>query len=511
MTVLSCRGAQCLFAALAMLLVCAQASAQTLPAIGRADWSLGAQLEQWQLPAGESMGLTRLMLRRELGRYLSAGVDSYAAVRGSRGGFITLGVGGEARYPLGEALSLEAGLSVAAGGGRGGYELAGGGLMLREALGLSYRLGYTDAVTVGASRVDFPNGGRITSTQLYVGYRHGFSSLYVPVEPTAALTLDLSAAEASPQQVGAYVQWLSADSGAHLGAGGPQQNLGLVGASWRIAMGDGLFARIEAAGAASGANSGYMQILGAVGYRRSLSEHLALEGSAAIGAGGGGDVDSGGGLLLQAAVGVELRVTRRDVLTLEATRLKAASGSFGARGLTLRAAHGFGPSEDAPAGTPREPVAHTVRIRLVDQQYRGTSTAWSSRPNREFGTLGVQADYFVSPYFFLTGQGLAAYSGRNGAYMIGLVGGGGRLPLSQHVHAQLEALAGAAGGGGVEVGAGVVGQLNASLGYQAASGLGLQLSIGRLQARRGGFAANVAGVSFTYQTDLFAFSDRSAD
>jgi len=494
-------------ATLAALLAVMPVLAAEPPLVAQADWSLGGALEQWRLPAGETMGVTRLALRRELGPYLSAGVDGYAAVRGSRGGFITLGVGAEARYPLGEALSLEAGLAVAAGGGRGGYSLAGGGLMLRESLGLRYALAAHDSVDLGVSRVDFPNGGQIDSTQAYVGYRHAFSSLYVPAGGGGTPLGAAAGGAALPQQPGLFVQWLAAERGAHQDSGGPQGDLGLVGAAWQTALGAGTFLRLEAAGAASGSSSGYMEILAGLGYRYPLTSRMALEGAASVGAGGGGGVDSGGGLLLQAAAGLELRVTRRDVVALEAARLKAASGSFGAQGLTLRAAHRFGPDEDVAADAPREPVEHTVRVRIADQQYRGASPAWSSRPNREFGTLGVQADYFVSPGLFLTGQGLSAYSGRNGAYMIGLVGAGGHLPLAAHLYAELELLAGAAGGGGVQVGSGAVGQLNASLGYRATNGLGVQLSLGRLAARRGGFAADVAGLSFGWQGDLLAFGN----
>jgi hypothetical protein len=469
-------------------------------------WQLRADAENWQLPAGETMGMVRLALRRQFGPWLAAGVDGSAAVRGSRGGFITLGVGAEAFVPLSAHLGAEAGLALGAGGGRGGYELAGGGLMTRAQLGLRYRWPGADALSVGVSRVDFPNDGAIRSTQLYVAYTHAFTAWSVPADGDGSAALPDGVASAT-HRLAFFVEPLSVGAGRARLDGAPQGNLGVVGAEWQTGLADGFYGRIAAAGAASGSSSGYMQVLGGLGYRWPLASRLAATASVSVGAGGGGSVDTGGGLLLEAAAGLALAVTRHDSLTLSAVGLKAPSGAFGAHGLTLGAAHRFGPDDAPGAAAPAGTAVHPVRLRVVDQQYRGTSAAWASRPNREFGTLGVQADYFVTPSLYVTGQGLAAYSGRNGAYMIGLAGAGWHQPLAGRVFGEVEALVGAAGGGGTAVGSGGVGQLNAALGYRARNGLGVLVSVGRLEARRGGFAANVAGLSFSYQTDLLARGD----
>lgn len=471
----------------------------------RADWLLGGQLEQWRLPTDESVGVARLALRRRIGSFLAVGVDSYAAVRGSRGGFITLGVGGEALIPLRGRTSLAAGLSLTAGGGRGGYQLSGGGLMAREQLGLRFTLPGAGALEIGASRVDFPNGGQIHSTQLYLGYSRSFSSRYaVDAADDGSGRWSgpaLAASDRSSQQLSVFVQRLS--------GAGAQHGFGLVGAEWRSDLGSGAYGRLEAAGAASGGSSGYMQILGGLGYRHALLPRLAATVAASAGAGGGGGVDTGGGLLLEASIGVELRLTARDLVELSGTALKAPSASFSAHGLALRAEHRFGAEPDAAKAGGGEGALepHHVRVRFADQQYYARTRDWTSRPNREFGNLGVQVDYFVNPAVYLSGQGLAAYAGRNGAYMIGLVGAGYHQRLGRRCYAELELLAGAAGGGGVEVGSGLVGQANAGLGCRGAAGFGVLASAGRLQARRGAFAANVLGLSVTYQTTLLTFAD----
>ncbi len=485
---------------------CASVAADPAPPAVASAWQVRADAENWRLPGAESMGMVRLAMRRSFGPWIAAGIDGSAAVRGNHGGFITLGVGADALVPLTSRLGAEAGLSVAAGGGRGGNELAGGGLQTRAQLGLRYQCAKGEAVSIGISRVDFPDGGTIHSTQAYLAYTHAFSAWSLP--PAGDATHMAAGLGSATNRFALFVEPLSVGSGVARVDGGPQRNLGLVGFEWQSGLGDRIYARLAAGGAASGSSSGYMQVLGGLGYRWPLAPRVALTASASVGAGGGGAVDTGGGMLLEAAAGFAFGVTAHDSLELSAVRLKAPSGEFAARGLTLRAAHRFGPDDGAvpPAMASRTEVL-PVRVRVVDQEYRAPSAAWSARTHNSVGALGVQADYFVTPTWYLTGQGLAAYHGHSGAYMVGLAGAGWHPMLSERVYAEVEALAGAAGGGGAAVGSGVVGQLNAALGFRAANGVGLQMGIGRLQARRGGFAANVLSLAVTWQTDLLSGGD----
>ena len=54
-------------------------------------FELQTSYEEWKLPRNETMGMARIGLREKFGRYFNAGVDSYAAAQGERGGFIKIG------------------------------------------------------------------------------------------------------------------------------------------------------------------------------------------------------------------------------------------------------------------------------------------------------------------------------------------------------------------------------------------------------------------------------------
>ena len=72
-------------------------------------FELQSSYEEWKLPRNETMGMVRIGLREKFGKYFNAGVDSYAAVKGERGGFITLGLAGGVEYPLTSSLLIESG------------------------------------------------------------------------------------------------------------------------------------------------------------------------------------------------------------------------------------------------------------------------------------------------------------------------------------------------------------------------------------------------------------------
>jgi len=501
------KGAGLVPAVCAALGLAAGARADSPPATVEAatvsQWTVGLDAERWRLPGDETAGIAGLHLRRQFSDYLRLGVDSFAAVQGQRGGFITLGVGGEVRYPLLNALDLELGASVSAGGGRGGHELSGGGLMLRENFGVGLPVG-DFRWRAGISHVDFPNGGTISGTQGYLGIERRFSGVSADYGAASGRYTLPEPVDLMPTEVGVFVRQYRVRAGSVTDAGQPQANFGLIGAEWRGRLSGPWYVLIDAGGAAHGQSNGYMEIMGGAGARLPVMPGWWLDAAVTVGAGGGGAVDTGGGALVAARIGSDWQIGDRDVLSLGLEHMKAPSGHLAVDGLSLGVRHQFGPAEPThvSADASADVEALPVRVRITQQTYRAATASWATRPIPDIGVLGIQADYDVSTHWSLTGQGLAAYRGQSGAYMTGLVGVGFHQPLVGAVQFEAEALGGAAGGGGVAVASGAVGQVNAGLGYEAAQGVGVHASIGRLRALHGPFSANVIGVSISYRLSL---------
>ena len=270
-------------------------------------------------------------------------------------------------------------------------------------------------------------------------------------------------------------------------------------------MDDRLFLKVETEGAMGGENNGYMQILLGGGYRLPLWNSSALKLHVAAGPAGGGTANTGGGLLLDGGIGFEQNLTDRTALEISLGGVTTPTRKFEAVSLGLKLNYQFGlPNASAePASWNNLLSAYNtadLRVRLTNQTYFKGDPQWRNQfIDQPVSNLGVQLDYFVTPNWFLTGQALAAYEGKAGAYMVGEVGTGLQWPVTKRLFVEGEVLVGAAGGGGLAVSGGLVGQANASVGYHLTDTLSLLATLGRIEALSGNFKANVAGASLTYQ------------
>ena len=487
----------------------AAAWAEQAPALSTGSWRLSN--ETWQLPHAETMGMIGGNVLLQVHPHLKLGVGSYGAVRGQRGGFITLGLAAEGRWPLDPDWALEAGAFVGGGGGRGGATLAGGGLMLRSHLGLSYELrswGHPSGrLSLGYSQVDFPSGV-IRSRQPYMAYEYDFSSPLLPGWQRTAETGTASALDA-PVRAQAFSltarHYRIAASVVQDDGAAQHPTMELLGAQWIAQLDERRYLRLHAEGAMGGRSTGYMQILVGGGYRWPLGSGRAIKLQAAAGPAGGGKVDTGGGLLIEAGVALEQPLSRQFSIEMGLSRLQAPSRSFKTDAIDLKLTHRFGiPSVSAHAANMKAWDTRALRLRTINQRYSGASPNWRTLPDLAVDNLGIALDHFVGDAgqdrrWFLTGQGLAAHTGKAGAYMTGLFGAGIQQDWGPRWFTELEGLIGAAGGGGLATGNGFVLQTNASAGYRLNPQLSLLASAGRMSAPRGTFRADVIGLGLAWQ------------
>lgn len=442
--------------------------------------------------------MTSITLSHQLSPRLNMGLRAYTATGGQRGGFITLGANLQGRQQVWGPLDLEAEGFVGGGAGASGLALAGGGLMLRGALGLGYGLPNGLRLSAGWSRVRFPSG-TIASTQPYVG-------VSIPFDVLTRGALRLGPEPSDSDDAGGDVRHLThqllpvvkrvrVNKGSTTTAGGAQADMGLVGVEWRTHFRPNWFAALQTEAAYNGSSAGYMDIMGGVGLRALVLPSLALYTDVMVGGGGGGAVNTGSGKLINTRLGAQLALGYGWVADASVSRLRATDGQFAARTVGIGLGYQFG-------GAPRGPASglqrHDLRLRLASQRYSG-SGQWRTSQGGNVGLVGAQLDYFVSPSWYLTGQGLAAATGGAGAYMTGQIGAGARMDLGGKTFVEAEALVGAAGGGGLNTGSGALGQANMNLGYQLRPGLELLLSAGRAQSSGSSFKANVVGLSLAYR------------
>jgi hypothetical protein len=456
------------------------------------------------------MGMMGWNLLMDVTDGVALGAATYGAISGERGGFITLGVAGELSHRISERWRAHGGLFVGAGGGRGSYTQAGGGLMIRTDVGLTYQTQNFGNIGFGVSNITFPSG-TIRTTQPYLLYEYPFYSLVgTSGSKSSGGQRTSSSLSSKEQEFSVVARSYSIPAGVLRDDGGPQYpKMQLLGAEWLSYLDENWFLKLESEGAAGGESNGYMQVLAGGGYRLPITKSTALKVHAAVGPAGGGRVDTGGGFIYDAGIGIHQKIFGNNGVELSISQVRMPSRSFKATSVGLKLVHSFGlPQVGA------KPVSlaalegfesTALRARLAHQTYIGTNPKWRTRtPDQNVGNLGIQLDYFLTPNWFLSGQGLAAYVGDAGSYMKGLVGAGYRKPIVGPWFVEAEGLVGAAGGGGLAVGGGLVTQGTASLGYQINKTFAVMGTVGRIQATRGDFKANVAGLALGYQFTMFS-------
>jgi hypothetical protein len=459
--------------------------------------------ESLSLPGNEKMGLLGGSFLYGVNNWLSLGGSAYGAMAGQRGGFITLGFAADLHKRFGQYFGMSGGGFVGGGGGRGGYKLQGGGLMLRSHLGVMFYPGNWGALGLGVSRVDFPNGS-IHSTQPYLSYTLPFSTFL----PTG--WVDLPATEARPclgvrtaeQEFATIYRRYRVPSGTRADNGGLQhRSIGLAGAQWTRYLDEHLFLKLESEGAMQGKSNGYMQILLGGGYRLMLGDDTWVKGSLSLGPAGGGNVATGGGVLLDAQLTLQQKLGDHLYIESGLGYVRAPGGGF--RAVSMSAMLGY------HAFTPdigREAVAAAdlggfemkhLRLRLADQRYLQDAPNWRNHHvNLNVDLLGFQLDYFVNDWLYLSGHGIGAYRGKGGGYMTGLLGAGARIPVAATpLFVDADLLIGAAGGGGLDVAGGLVWQVDAGLGWQFTDACSVQASYGLMRAPKGHFRARVLTLS----------------
>lgn len=499
---------------ISLLLSSTTARCEDSPGIETTSGVFRMTFENVSISGEKDMGFLGGTFLYDVKDWFAIGPGVYGAATGNRGGFITLGMAGELKKNITDRLSITGGLFVGAGGGGGGgEELSGNGLMIRPHAGLTLRLGKRNYIGTGVSHITFPDGS-IRSTQLYVSYEHAFDVLIHGgwLKRTFSKVTSKPSVPALEQEFGAvYRQYFVPDSVKTSDQKSQHDSIGLMGVEWTGYLNDNVFLKSEIEGAMQGESNGYMQILLGGGYRFPLTDRTFLKLAAQIGVAGGGAVDTGGGFLVNGEVLLQQYIADHLYLSASGGYVNAPDGSFKAATASLQLGYRYGTPHVYKGIYPLSALddydRHHFRIRTTHQTYlKSDNDNWrTDHSDLDVDNLGFQLDYFATEWIYLTGQGLAAYGrGKAGAYMAGLVGAGVHCPLmNTPFFLDLEGLAGAAGGGGLAVGGGLVWQVNAGVGYMLGESFSIIATIGHIDAPRGDFEAHVVGVSVGYNFTTF--------
>jgi len=431
---------------------------QAQPAAFEANWT------PLRMPTQDRIALLGASYLVAMNEDWGVGPSFYGAAQGNYGGIFTVGFTAQRRGRLSPNLHWAASLYAGAGGGLSSDQVRfGGGLMLRPELSLRAEAGNW-YYGVSAAHTRFPSGNvKGSSVGLVLGYSDGFMS-YAPRDAGRRAS-SYKRSGLGFDEIALSVGRYKPHSSARNRSGTPSASMGKAGAVLRQYVTDGAWWGLEAAGAASGGADGYMEVLGTLGEDFALgSPRLRGGWHVAAGLGGGGDVDTGNGWLVKAGPTLRWKSPWGPSLHLDAGVMGAATGKFKSTfarfSLALPLDEAIG--REGPFSE-REGLVQTQAVYASLQHL--PKVRFKNGREESVGHLAMVLTRDLGRHVYGTAQAGSAAFGSAGAYSFGLFGLGvqtqpwASLPGQPRVG--VEALVGAAGGGGVAVAGGAVAQAEA--------------------------------------------------
>ena len=445
---------------------------------------------------------------------LYAGVGGHGAVTGTTGGLFyggaTLGWLREL-YP---GWNLDFGMMVGAGGG-GGAD-TGSGLVLRPHAALERVIGLS-AVRLEVAYLDFVNG-EIEDTHLALGLslpgeileaRQGRPPEFIP--PSELIWRRI--------RITPTLTRLSPSSDSVMTDGEPmEEDVDLAGVELDYFLGEKLYVPFEVNAAVGGGAGGFLTAMTGLGISWPLGiPGLSVDGKVLLGAGGGGDVDSGGGFLWGANAGLAWAILRDVSLQLLGGYLSAPDGEF--EGATASAGVSWSPrAAELAFGYPREALARQglpasearldpMRIQLLHKSYFPSNDAHKENGGElddalQLLGIGIQRPIgILQQDFAVTAEAFAAWDGGVGGYAEGLLGLQYELAPFKDARfhrVTLRGAVGAGGGGDVDTGPGLIYALSAGWRFQYSQSIALSADIGSVEADTGSFHAEAFTLGVSY-------------
>ena len=423
-------------------------------------------------------GLHRLFVGVPIGETLSFGQSLYSGATGDGGGAFFWGFEGVTRFPISRQWNLA--LSGFFGGGGGAGQVSGDGTMLRFGAEGEYALTSNWSARAGVSHISI-SGSAIDDWAPSIGFRYQVSP-----KPRSNRAKSLKLARVSFRT--SRLQF----PGALSRSGMPQAQLRLVGAEASFSISNDYETFLGADGAVSGGD-GYMHVIGGLRKLWPLGP-ISLLGQSSIGFGGGGDVDTGGGLIAGASGGIAFPMGDNFDIDLTYGKMKSlSSGVTGHRTqLSLSRVFKKGPIRKNYAEHQQWQVGLGISIQPPNNYYMKSQSNVGILPVMQESSV----DFFISKKTYFTGNAQTTISGGVAGYAVGLLGLGHEFNIGEVWRLSPEAHIGAAGGGGVDVGKGLLGGARVEADYILNSESSLSLGLGILKSFDGGLKVPIVQLGF---------------
>ena len=457
------------------------------------------------LPANDpNMGFTGIHYNLFLNDWSYAGLGIYGAVSGNKGGFFTLGVNAGIKKYLTDDFYFDTGFHFGGGGGASAPD--GGGAFILPHFNLGYQFN-NFSVNSGWSYVDFFDGGNIKGHQINFSIEIPLNYDYT-LYKSAGNEYNFADLKKSDWNIPSKRNSLMFHVNNLKIKGDTQQSNGvkyngetirLAGFEFASYLSENWFAFLKLDGAFDGIKAGYMDVFLGGGYHYSFNKNSTnILAKFGVGAGGGGGIDTKGGFLIYPDVSIEQKLFNNFFIAVNkglvmSTNSDVFTSSYGIGLKYYLERSGIISDKKFSSG-----IFKGLNIIAKHDVYFDAER--DTNPTESLHQISVQVNLDLNKNFYVTGQTSFANFGNAGAYAEGIVGLGAKTNpfLNDKLSLFTQALAGAAGGGNISTGQGLIVKLSAGFNYQLSDKLSFRTAAGYVKAKGGSLSSTFINFGINY-------------
>lgn len=445
-----------------------------------------------EIPNEANMGFSGIHYNLFLNKNFYTGLGIYGAISGDRGGFFTLGFNAGFKKYFNESLYVDTGFHFGGGGGAGAPD--GGGAFILPHFNLGYDFKYF-SLNSGWSYVNFFDDGLIKNHQFNIAaeipLNFDFTDYNESEKEFSLKNLTKSDWNQKTKKTTLMVHFnnLTVKSKANATTGEvlKGKTIRLAGFEFANYFSKNWFAFLKVDGAYSGIRAGYMDVLLGAGYQLSFNKNSTnILGKFGIGAGGGGGVDSDGGFMIYPDLSLEQKIYNDLFISINKGFLLTPSKYF----YTSTFGVGLKYYVDRNGTESSEKSFYSGKFKgleVVLKQDWYFNAKRMENPTEDMHQISLQINFDLNKNIFVAGETSFANFGNAGAYAEGLVGLGLKTNKIETINTTFftQILGGAAGGGNISTGQGLIIKPSIGADYALNSSLSLRSSLGYVKAKGG--------------------------
>lgn len=427
-------------------------------------------------------------------------IGSYSAITGNRPGLITLGMGlGYLQKIDKTPLSIDAGVFIGGGGG-------GGGLITRGNLNLMYNF-KNASLFLGYSRLDFPTGdlkgnninfGITFNSLFHFGYETNKNSneLFAPKMMDSKNRFTILGMRYVNHRKGPF----------ELPNNTKPNNIQLIGLQFDRFITKNIYGTLKVNGAVTGGIDGYMNLLVGLGFEKNLIQNkVFVDGQLLAGPSGGGGVDTGGGGTLQGSIGLRTDIGKEFQLKLAYGQSFAPEGNLKSDFIEIGLSKKFDfinpeNKKDQLYTITDSDRVHKFGFEVINRTYFSPNKLDKNNKlyDKNFNLIGFKFTKNLKYNFDIIGSTFWAYQGSYGAYAEGWLGLQYSLPVKNYFRITPEISFGTAGGGGIDLGSGLVYQYSLGITKDINKRFGISVNAGKMAGISGNFSPILLDLNLRY-------------